>query len=370
MKTIFLIDGAAGTGKSDLMQYLASKKKHIAALVPKYTTRPKRQVEIDRQVPLDLHFPPDTPEEFRQRTKDRSFYWYRYGRRGSEHLYGFYRKDIQAALSVANIVLVIVRDFETIQRIKADFPLTRCVSVFVYADRDLIVKRLKDERYSDEEIATRLDRQPHAWSDYLKYSSLYDDKIVNSSESRDFEILIEALFKRFTEDPNEDLCVTPTVAFRLGKPLVGFRNEMLSRLATYPYERNVFLMMKFRESNKLVHRYIERTLAAHGLSCVRADDPGWNITRNTYNPVAVLHCCKYGIALFDRPEEHNEYSPNVAYELGFLHSQLKDCLVLRHSSLSQVPFDLVTQLYVTYGDHLELEEIITNWTANVARASR
>ena len=59
--------------------------------------------------------------------------------------------------------------------------------------------------------------------------------------------------------------------------------------------------------------------------------------RECVQPGRCVHCCKYGIALFDELEEHQAYSANVAYELGMMHQQQKHCLVLRHTSLPPVP---------------------------------
>ena len=368
MKTLFLIDGAAGTGKSDLIAYVARERKTTACFVPKYTTRPKRPDERDRRAALDLRFPPDTEARFVQRTTQSDFYWYQYGNeRDGFYYYGLYRSDLRAALERYDSVLVIVRNFDTISAIKRDFADIRAVSIFIYTDRDLVTKRLKRDGYSGSEIRFRLGRLPTAWQDYLKYSTEYDEKLINTSDRRDFERLIDAMLQRYASEPEDVLRVSALDAFRLARPIVGFKRELLRRLSQYTYSRNVFLMMKFRgERNRRVYQFIKRTLAARGLNCVRADDDEWDITRNTYNPIAVLYCCRFGIALFDEPEPTAEYSPNVAYELGMMHQQGKDCLILRHSSLSTVPFDLAKDLYVDYRDNLELEEIITSWVSKIA----
>ena len=112
----------------------------------------------------------------------------------------------------------------------------------------------------------------------------------------------------------------PGGSFRLIKPLVGYQDDIKNQLAKFPFEKNVFMMMKFRKENKSLSDYIIKHLAAAGLRGVRADQPAWNITRNVYNPIAVLYCCKYGIALFDEAEKDQAYNPNVIYELGIMHS--------------------------------------------------
>jgi hypothetical protein len=123
--------------------------------------------------------------------------------------------------------------------------------------------------------------------------------------------------------------------------------------------------MKFRPYNRDLATFIGEILRGRGLRGVRADDEGWNITGNVYNPIAVLHCCKYGVALFDELEEHQAYSANVAYELGMMHQQQKHCLVLRHSSLPPIPFDLLKELYVLYERELQVRGIVDRWASDV-----
>jgi len=98
---------------------------------------------------------------------------------------------------------------------------------------------------------------------------------------------------------------------------------------------------------------------------VRADQAEWQITGDTYNPIAVLYCCKYGLALYDEPEETNAFSPNVTYELGMMHLQLKECLILRHSKLPATPFDLIHKLFKEYTKEIELRKLIARWAVEL-----
>jgi CheY-like chemotaxis protein len=154
----------------------------------------------------------------------------------------------------------------------------------------------------------------------------------------------------------------------LPKAIQGFKKDIERRLIKFPYHQNVFLMMKFRESNRDVSRFIRETLRQHKLRGIRADAPEWNITQNLYNPIAVLHCCKYGIALFDRAETKTKqaFSANVAYELGMMHQQNKTCLVLKHSSLPPMPFDLIKDLYQPYNEDLQLKSVISRWISEIS----
>lgn len=365
MKTIFLIDGAAGTGKSDMVKYIASKKHTMATLIQKYTTRKRRPEE--RRLKLDLTFPEDSREQFLKRTKEPDFYWYVYGNKKlGEEYYGFYKKNVEEALRQYQFVLIIVRDHETICRIKRDFKHVRVVSMFIYTDRDMVIQRMKADGSSSIDINRRLERHPLAWEDYLKFSNDYDEVVINSSNHEDYERLLESIFLKYSTFIPNTLEVTPKHSYKLVTPLIGYKGALEKKLSKHPFQKNVFLMMKFRgEKNDRVYQYIKKTLSAHDLNCVRADEGHWDITRNAYNPVAVLYCCKYGIALFDDPEPGNDYSPNVAYELGIMQNQGKECLILKSSAIKKVPFDLVKELYVQYKDNLELEGIVEQWISKI-----
>lgn len=130
-------------------------------------------------------------------------------------------------------------------------------------------------------------------------------------------------------------------------------------------------MMKYRAGNKETFKFIESILKSHGYTCVRADQPAWSLTgAEVINPIAVIYCCKYGIALFDTPEKHQNYNPNVAYELGIMHYQHKNCLILISNKIvSKKPFDLIGKLHSSYSRKTELESSIKNWVNKIEIAN-
>jgi len=361
MKNLFLIDGAAGAGKTDMLYYLREKYagRNQVAVLRKFTTRKHRPEEIKRKLWLDLEFV--SARQFEDLKQNSDVYTYGYG--GKQ--YGFRRSEIDKALSTHQNVFLIARDRATIQQLIADYPKVCTVPVFIYTDREQCEKRLLDEGYNEDAVKFRLERQQLAWNDYLKHSSLYREVIINNSNKTDFYRLIDSLLHKYAPEsaPLDTLIISNRERFTLLKPLIGFKSAIQAR--TEHYERNVFLMMKFRENNKLVFEFIKKQLEDSGFICVRADQPEWNITQNVYNPLAVLYCCKYGIALFDEPEEGNVFSPNVAYELGMMHMQGKECLILRHKLLPTMPFDLIKDLHQQYAKDLELEEIVRNWVLEI-----
>jgi guanylate kinase len=363
MKTLFLIDGAAGTGKSDMLEYLGEKYsgRHQVAVIQKFTTRKHRSEEINRNLSLDLRFV--AADEFSKLKATPGFYCYVYG----DGSYGFHGSQIEEAFKTHQQVVIIVRDRATIQQLVEDYPQFRTIPVFIYTDREQCKKRLRSDGYSAEAVKFRLGRQHLAWNDYLKHSRLYEEVIVNNSNRTDFHRLIDYLVQKYSveNESQEVLVISNSEQFPLLTPLIGFKKAIQSHAENYSH--NVFLMMKFRDNNKLVSEFIKNELHENGLTGVRADDPEWNITKNLYNPLAVLYCCKYGIALFDEPEEGNSFSPNVAYELSMMHMQGKNCLILRHELLPSMPFDLIAELHQSYSKDLQLRRIIRNWLAGILK---
>lgn len=163
-----------------------------------------------------------------------------------------------------------------------------------------------------------------------------------------------------------DFDTIPGASFPFIKPLVGFRLEIARQIEKFPFETNVFLMMRFRDTNKLLSDFIIKTLKGASLHGIRADHPDWNITNNVYNPIAVLYCCKYGIALFDEVEANQAYNPNVIYELGMMHCLGRECLILKNDSLPGVPFDLIKDLYMPYKGELAVRTNIQKWLRRIA----
>ena len=164
----------------------------------------------------------------------------------------------------------------------------------------------------------------------------------------------------------------PGQKFSLMDSLIPYRKNIQAKIDSTEYRRNVFIMIKFREHNKLLRKFIISTLKEKGFRGIIADMPDWRLTKdNVINPIAVLYCCKYGIAIFDEPEDNQFYNPNVAYELGIMHYQHKNCLILIRDEIKlKKPFDLLSRLHETYKDNLEIEHHIKQWIDGVLSMER
>jgi len=353
MKNLFIIDGAAGTGKTDLIKYIDEKYNDVS-YIKKTTTRKKRKEEVDLGLQLDLIH---VEKDYFDSISKVNAYIYKYGNES----YCFYKKDIHNAFSKSDNVFLVIRNKPLVERLKNDFPDIRIVLTYIYSDKENVLERLKKDGYDSDSIGFRVNRLNTAWDDYLRHNDIYQEVLINNSSVVDFQKLIDWLISKYQQENPNLLEINNLYSYNLIKPLVGFKNKIIHKLKQFPFEKNVFLMMKFRDSNKRIFDFIEKKLSEYGFNCVRADQDDWQIIDNVYNPIAVLYCCKYGIALFDEPESGNNFSPNVAYELGMMHQQVKECLVLRHTSLPSMPFDLVKDLHKPYSDNLEVEPIIRSW---------
>jgi len=358
MKNLFIIDGAAGIGKSDLLKYLMKEKQEIAIL-KKITTRDKRMEEEDSEYILDLEF---DKQKFYDSYDSPDFYKYGYG----DKQYGFFKSDLEKALSECCNVFIIIRNNDLAKKIKTDFSLVRVIFVYIYSDKVEVEKRLRKLRYDKSKIKDRLERNKITWNDYLKHSHDYDEVLINNSNVVNYEKLIEQLIAKYKHSSEDSIEISNQDKFTLIKPLIGHKNEIVKILEKYPYEKNVFLMMRYRPYNEHLFTHIEKIINNNGFNCVRANIPDWDITHDVYNPIAVLYACKYGIALFDKPEDEedakNQFNPNVAYELGMMQLQKKECLIFKHKSLVKVPFfDIMKDLYSEYSYPADMNVHIENW---------
>lgn len=357
MKNLFIIDGLAGTGKSDFLNFIQktySTNTNYAYVITKYSTRDKRKYEKNKFYQLDLEF--ITDEEFNKKVNTEDFLQYEYG----DHRYGFSKLDLDNSIKKNRNTFIIIRNLGLIEYLIKSYSDINVIPIFIYSDNEFVKERLKKEGLSDEEINERMERSQLPLQDYLSYSvNLYKETIINNSSKDQFQAIILHLVNKYNiESPHYNIENT------LIKPLIGYSKKINDKLKNCKYEKNVFLMIKYRDNNLAIIDAIKKTLSDNGFYCICANDNGWNLTNNVYNPMAVCYCCKYGIALFDEPEPETGqiFSPNVAYELGIMQSMEKDCLIIKHSAIEKSNFfDIVKDTGNIYSNYKELKDIITKW---------
>jgi len=184
-RTIFIVDGGSATGKSAIQQHVLESHPRIAA-IRKFTTRTpgdKGASEVDADQILV------SDEEFDTLAHETGFLWYefagyRYGLRLGEILH--------ASISSSRDVLVIIRDIDTIKKLKK-WAVGKAVAVVAtlvlsgYAARRGRLERLN---HSDKTIEMRLNRDDGAYTSNRKMLQVYDEVLENDAD-------LPSLFARF-----------------------------------------------------------------------------------------------------------------------------------------------------------------------------
>ena len=131
-----------------------------------------------------------------------------------------------------------------------------------------------------------------------------------------------------------------------------------------PNQKTAFLMMKFEDSNTQINivNIIKEIFDSHGIKVLRADDK-WYSDDLFHNIKTYLHCCDFGIGLFERVKSEY-FNPNVSLEIGYMIGQNKDVLLLKDDTLNSLQTDLVSKLYYTFDSQnprKQLETSIKRW---------
>ncbi len=128
--------------------------------------------------------------------------------------------------------------------------------------------------------------------------------------------------------------------------LIGWKSQMEQFTRDHPFDRSVFIMIRYRPINNELISELKALLSGQGLEGIVASDH--KITDDMYNPVACLLCCSKAITVFDAGEIGQIFNPNVAYELGMFHLLGREIVILKHSSMRTLNTDILMKLYSEY----------------------
>jgi len=172
--------------------------------------------------------------------------------------------------------------------------------------------------------------------------------------------------QRPSSHPGRDNLFLPTIpdlpVYLVPNPLLGWKSKIEAFVKEYPFDRSVFMMIRYRERNKSLLKEIKSVLSKQGMNGILASEH--NLTDDLYNPIACLLSCSKGIAVFDEAEVGQEFNPNVAYELGMLHLLGRGCLILKHQSLKTLHTDILMKLYREYGTAEAAGTEVRNWISS------
>lgn len=141
--------------------------------------------------------------------------------------------------------------------------------------------------------------------------------------------------------------------------IVGWRSRLEAFLNEHPFDKSVFIMIRYRQRNKPIIRSIKSALENRGLFGVLASEHA--LTDDLYNPIACLLCCSRGIVVFDRAEQNQVFNPNVAYELGMLHLLGRRCLILKYKGLQTLQTDILMKLYMPFNGAADVRRLVAEW---------
>ncbi len=163
-------------------------------------------------------------------------------------------------------------------------------------------------------------------------SKISDDKIEELA-SQYVKAILEAM-KQKTEKISDDAITIPEIA----KEIEAFN-------ADHKGKKTAFIIMQFSKTNahdKIVQT-IKDTLNNHGIVGLRADDKEYADDLFA-NIKTYMHCCDFGISVFERILEDN-FNPNVSIEVGYMMGLRKNVCLLKDQTLKNLPTDLIGKLY-------------------------
>lgn len=311
MRSLFLVDGAFGSGKSMLANYIESPdgQGFKCHLMKKKTVKFDDR-KIYSNVSKDLEVVSE--EEFSLLKEKNSFYVYE----SLGQKYGIDMKDIADALLEYHNVFVIVRSHDLMKRIKNFFQNRASVHlVFMRAlDGHGAMEVFRESGASEFEVQWHLDRRESAWQEYMKNSKEYDHSIYYDSRDERFRFdeVLTVLINNFGFSPGN---------YGVDK---GKNEKIYKMLEKNAYHKNVFMMIRYSKRNYRLIETISKILESNGLNCISANMEEFNLIDGSQNPVALADCCRFGIAIL------NEARPShcVCHEIGLMDGKERPVLLL------------------------------------------
>ncbi len=324
MKNLFVIDGASGSAKNDLVRYI-SEYTLYAALVRKFTSRPIRDHEKGKASLLDLDFV--TKSEFEDMDLD-----YRYVFDG--HCYGFSKDRVREALAGSPDVFVVVRNADTIRELARDFHFLNIVPVFIYTDIAKARERLERQRLPEDQREFCIRRLELAFRDYVRNHDLYREVLINDESKTLPYQLFDQLRKRHNAAPDVN-------------------------------DKLVFVLMSFNPDNPQLADYYEamkRAVERYDSSycCVNLEDHADGSFKIAESAKRGMQHCRLAIV------DLTENKPNVYYELGYVHGTGTDFIITAHVETAPAFYPREYRI-VFYRNASDLEEQLLEQIKRVLR---
>lgn len=280
-----------------------------------------------------------------------------------------------------------VRSVSVIDRICDDIGnISRVVPVYIVAQS----KELSNRQTNQERQQLSEDRRRAAWDDFLaelsqnprRYSLLRYDSYRPA-----FQANIKAFVDQHRMGVNREIWITERDRAILPPAIDGDRDWIIKY--ANKYNEQVFLMISSRKAlkkrAKAIVDNIRTSLSKKGLEVITADAgfDGFSLSPTTHNPLAILHCCKYGVAVFldDFPDCkcaapkscqkqcRPVYSPSIVFELAIMFSQGKKVIALKHVNLGENPLNLQGVEWARFRTNHDIVTQVDAWLESHARTT-
>ncbi len=159
---VFVVSAPSGSGKTTICRMLVGRLEKIALSIS-YTTRPRRQGEVDGK---DYYF--INPENFDKMIVSREFLEFAsvYG-----HRYGTSREAVRSVVSRGHDVVLEI-DVQGGKKVKGELPGAVLIAVFPPDRRSLEERLIRRGRDSTEEVKARLRAAENESKELLSYDYL------------------------------------------------------------------------------------------------------------------------------------------------------------------------------------------------------
>lgn len=237
MSSVIILTGPSGCGKSEIIRILKEignenkyKNKFTPVMIPKYTTRNFRSLELefikdDKKELLDVKpvYGADNivldkngkPLSYDEQVFERmrlfselncDLVYEQYGNR-----YGVHIAEIYKNMKLGNCPIIILNDIRAVEDLKTFFG-DKCISLFIFRKSPQIndYKKIGEERNSDlNDAVTRFNKANSIYRIYIENIHMFDKLVLNTQNNFD------SLNKLLHELVNE-ICNSQYTLFREG----------------------------------------------------------------------------------------------------------------------------------------------------------
>lgn len=224
MPNLFLVDGAAGSGKSALLDYCCTVREDSDFII-KHTTKPKDSDGVERN---DLIY--SKPDDYDRNPNE--YFVYNYPEHSSVR-YFISKKQLEDKLKEKRNVFLIVRSVKVIKEIKefySKYLNVNIVTLFLYCDKEQLkqrtIQQLKEsasdlsEELMQEKVSNRINRNNECLKSYVNSlairEKIYDYIILNDLDKEEYFNCINNIVHLF-EKFDEQFC-PPTVFIIMPMP--------------------------------------------------------------------------------------------------------------------------------------------------------